>query len=82
LDGFLFWEITLKRISVLLTIPTTSPSREARTLREFFSSIRFVASSTVASLSRMRTSGIRTTPTGEERREAIVVGIEASIKMK
>jgi hypothetical protein len=56
-------------------MPTTSPLLEARILLEFLSFISLVASSTVASLSRIITSSFRTTPTGEERSAGTVVGI-------
>jgi hypothetical protein len=60
----------------LLTIPITSPLFEARTLLELFCVISLIASSTVASLSRIITSGFRTMPTGEESSPGSVMGTE------
>src|SRR5918996_323786 len=67
-EGFLPRDVTLNRISVLLTMPTISPLTETRTLRAFFSCIASMASSVVSSDSRIATSALIISPTGDASR--------------
>src|ERR671920_1030966 len=55
LPGFLPCDITLKRMSVLLTMPTTSPTCDTRTLLTSLSFMRFNAWSVNLSPSKMAT---------------------------
>src|SRR5918995_3825840 len=67
-EAFLPCDVTLNRMSVLLTMPTISPLTEIRTLRAFFSCIPCMASSAVLSDSRMGTSDLIISPTGDASR--------------